>query len=213
MSKIIKIEPRRPDLEIISTAAEIIQNGGVVVIPTRHLYGLATDALNTNALKRVFAIKGRPAEKPLLILIRSSADLPGQVRTIPTAARRLMQSFWPGRLTLVFEARDVFPAELTGGTGKVGIRLPAHPVCQALVNYLPNPITATSANFSGQKGCHRIRDLPNRMRAAVDLILDAGPLPPGPGSTVVDVTLSPPTVLRQGVLGEAQIADVLAGAS
>ncbi len=184
-----------------------------MVIPTRHLYGLAADALNTEALGRVFAIKNRPADKPLLILVRSPADLPGQVRAIPDAARRLMERFWPGRLTLVFEARNVFSAVLTGGTGKVGIRLPGHPVCQALVNKLPHPITATSANLSGLRGCHRIADLPNQMRSAVDLMLDAGPLPPGPGSTVVDVTRSPPRVLRQGVLDAAQIADALAGAS
>ena len=194
---------------MMAAAAEKIRDGGVVVIPTRHLYGLAADALNTEALKRVFAIKGRPADKPLLILVRSPEDLPDQVRSIPDTARRLMHRFWPGRLTLVFEARNIFPAVLTGGTGKVGIRLPGHPVCQALLNSLPNPVTATSANLSGQRGGHRIADLPADLQTAVDLMLDAGPLPPGPGSTVVDVTVSPPRVLREGVLGGDQIAEAL----
>lgn len=198
---------------MIATAAAIIRDGGVVVIPTRHLYGLAVDALNTKALARVFAIKGRPAAKPLLILVKSRADLAGQVRLIPDTARRLMDRFWPGRLTLVFESRDVFPAALTGGTGKVGIRLPGHPVCQALLDVLAHPITATSANRSGQKGCHRIADMAPDLQAAVDLILDAGPLPPGPGSTVVDVTQCPPRVLRAGVLDADQIAGALGEAS
>ena len=213
MSKILKIDPRQPDSGIIGVAAAKIRNGGVVVIPTRHLYGLAVDALNIEAVHRVFIIKGRPAGKPLLILVRSPADLAGQVRAVPLTARRLIRRFWPGRLTLVFEARDLFSSVLTGGTGKIGIRLPGHPVCQALLRLLPHPITATSANFSGRKGCHRIADLPGDMQTAVDLILDAGPLPPGPGSTVVDVTRSPPRVLREGVLGGDRIFEALAGTS
>ncbi len=181
----------------------------MVVIPTRHLYGLAVDARDTAALRNVYALKGRPADKPLLILVKSRADVADLVVSIPDAARRLMDSFWPGGLTLVLEAREFLPSILTGGTAKVGIRLPAHPVCQSLLAKLSHPITATSANRSGQPGCHRVADLPADLQAAVDIILDAGPLPPGVGSTVVDATISPPRILRAGALDAQQIADVL----
>jgi L-threonylcarbamoyladenylate synthase len=210
LSEIRSIDPRQPDPGVVAAAAEIIRAGGVVVIPTRHLYGLAVDALNAEALARVYTIKGRPAAKPLLILVKSRDDLPALVNAISDDARRLMDRFWPGRLTLVFEACDLFPSVLTGGTGKVGIRLPAHPVCRSLLEKLPHPITATSANLSGQKGCHRIGAMAPELQAAVDLILDAGSLPPGPGSTVVDVTRSPPRVLRAGVIGADRIADTRA---
>ncbi len=181
----------------------------MVVIPTRHLYGLAVDALDTAALQHVYAAKGRPADKPLLILVKSRMAVADLVVAIPDAARRLMDRLWPGRLTLVFEAREVLPPMLTGGTAKVGIRLPAHPVCQSLLAKLTQPITATSANRSGQPGCHRVVDLPADLQAEADLILDAGPLPPGPGSTVVDVTVAPPRILRAGSLAAKRIAAVL----
>ena len=184
----------------------------MVIIPTRHLYGLAADALDAAAIQRVFAMKGRPADKPLLILTPSRSAIANHVSSIPAAARRLMDRFWPGRLTLVMEAADVLPDALTGGTGKIGIRLPAHPVCQSLLAMRPRPITATSANLSGEKGCHRIADLPSDLVAAADLILDAGPLPPGSGSTVVDITLSPPRILREGSLRSDRIVAALAEA-
>ncbi len=193
----------------MAAAAEMIMEGGMVVIPTRHLYGLAVDALNAKAVQNVFAVKGRPADKPLLILVKSQAAVARHVTSIPEAARRLMAQFWPGRLTLVLEAADVLPPLLTGGSGKIGIRRPAHQVCRLLLERLPHPVTATSANLSGRAGCHRIADLPEELLSAVDLVLDAGPLPPGPGSTVVDVTAAPPLILRPGALDEACIAKAL----
>jgi L-threonylcarbamoyladenylate synthase len=210
LTRTIGIDPRQPDREAVAAAADVIRAGGVVVIPTRHLYGLAADALNAEALARVFAIKGRPADKPLLILVKSRDALPALVKSVSADACRLMDRFWPGRLTLVFAARDLFPPVLTGGRGKVGIRLPAHPVDRALLDLLPHPVTATSANLSGRAGCHRIGDLAPALRQAVDLILDAGPLPPGPGSSVVDVTVTPPEILREGQLRAAQIEAALA---
>ncbi len=212
MTRIWPTDPRRPDPEAIAAAAAAIRDGGVVVIPTRHLYGLAADALNAEAIQRVFAMKGRPADKPLLILAPSRLAIENHAASIPAAARRLMDRFWPGRLTLVFKATEVLPALLTGGSGKIGIRLPAHPVCQSLLALRPHPITATSANLSGETGCHRIADLPSDLVAAADLILDAGPLPPGPGSTVVDITVSPPRILREGSLGADRILAALAEA-
>ena len=197
-SRIRVIDPLDPDLSIIKKAAGYIKLGGVVVFPTRNLYGLGVDAWNEAAVHRLFQIKRRPPEKPISILIKSRSDLDPLVTEIPNAAYKLMDLFWPGRMTLVFNARPDVPFVLTAGTGKIGIRLPEHPVAVALVNMLDHPITATSANLSGMAGVHQIGDLPEDFIEDVSMILDAGRLKKGKGSTVVDVTNHPPTVLREG---------------
>ena len=117
---------------------------------------------------------------------------------IPAPAKKLMNTFWPGHLTLVFKAKPHIPKQLTAGTGKIGIRIPIHPVARALVSQVDFPITGTSANLSGQPGCTRIEDLAASIRKNVHLILDAGPVKGGIGSTIVDVTQTPVAVLRQG---------------
>jgi L-threonylcarbamoyladenylate synthase len=116
-----------------------------------------------------------------------------------------MDQFWPGRITLVFEAEDTVPQYLTAGTGKIGIRQPEHPVAAALVKALEGPITGTSANRSGKSGCHRVADLDPRLARKLDLILDAGSLKGGSGSTVVDVTEAIPRILREGEVKEEEI--------
>lgn len=197
-SNIRVINPLEPDMSVISQAADIIRSGGVVVFPTRNLYGLGADALNIKAVARVFQIKRRPAHKPLSILVKSRKDLASLVTDVPAAALNLMDTFWPGRITIVFNARPELPSALTAGTGKIGIRLPEHPVAVALVNMLDHPLTATSANVSGLEGVHQLRDLSEDFIQKASLLLDAGPLKKGKGSTVVDVTTHPMTLLREG---------------
>ena len=202
MSKptIYKIIPEKPDFEIIQEAADTIRKGGVIAFPTRCLYGLGADAFNAEAVDRIFKIKQRPAEKPILLLIDDPKRLKNLVNRIPDRAERLMERFWPGRLTLVFDAGDDVTDYLTAGTGKIGIRLAGHPVAAALAEASQGPITGTSANLSGQPGCHRIEDLPPAVTDQLDLILDAGPLEGGRGSTVVDASGKLPQVLREGVI-------------
>jgi L-threonylcarbamoyladenylate synthase len=197
-SNIRIIHPLNPDMSIIKVAAESIRLGGVVVFPTRNFYGLGADVLNLKAVERVFQIKRRPIHNPLSILIKSRKDLDALVSDIPNAALKLMDAFWPGRITLVFNARPEVPYILTAGTGKIGIRLPQHPVAAALVNMLDHPITATSANPSGMGGVDQIQDLPKDFIKEVSMVLDAGALKKGKGSMVVDITTDPPTVIREG---------------
>jgi L-threonylcarbamoyladenylate synthase len=204
-SRIRIVDPLDPDISIIRQAAEVITFGGLVVFPTRNLYGLGADAFDEDAVRQVFDTKRRPPEKPVSILIKSRKDLESLVTDIPSGAIKLMDILWPGRITLVFKARPEVPAVLTAGTGKIGIRLPAHPVAVALVNELNHPITATSANVSGMEGVHRIQDLPEAFINDVSLILDAGPLKEGKGSTVVDVTTDPIAVLREGEVPQKEI--------
>ncbi|MCU0590518.1 MAG: L-threonylcarbamoyladenylate synthase, partial [Desulfobacterales bacterium] len=154
--KPLRINPRSPEPEAIARAAEVIRSGGVVCFPTRCLYGLGANALDPAAVERVFEIKQRPADMPLLVLIGRSAQLTELAERVPPMAQSLMDRFWPGRLTLVMEARPHIPVRLTAGTGKIGIRLAAHPVARALVEALERPITGTSANLSGASGCRQI---------------------------------------------------------
>ncbi len=192
-------------LEPLIEAGKIIRNQGIVIFPTQCLYGVGANALDPIAVQKVFDIKQRPQNNPILVLIRDLEALKQLVKTIPPQARILMDRFWPGSLTLVFEAADSVSPLLTAHTGKIGIRLPAHPVARALVQQAQGPITGTSANLSGQPGANRVSQLPLSMVQAADLVLDAGPLKGGTGSTLVDVTCDPICILRQGVLTHEQI--------
>ncbi len=157
--RIRRIDGRQPREDDILEAARIICSGGVVVFPTTSLYGLAVDASNPAAVEKLFVIKQRPLDKPILILVPNLRDIQNLVHDIPLAAERIMTALWPGKLTLIFKAGNGLLPSLTAGTGKIGIRLPVYPVARLLVLAVGKPITATSANISGQIGCSRIADL------------------------------------------------------
>jgi L-threonylcarbamoyladenylate synthase len=202
-SNIRKINSQNPEREIIAEAAAIIKRGGVVVFPTHCLYGLGADALDPDAIAKIIRIKQRPADNPILVLIHSRRQLDSLAANISPAAVAIMEAFWPGRVTLVFEARDTLSNRLTAHTGKIGVRLTGHPVAAALVKRVGSPVTGTSANLSGRPGCHQIHSLDAPIAEQVDLILDAGMLQGGVGSTIVDVTADRPRILREGqVTGE-----------
>jgi L-threonylcarbamoyladenylate synthase len=199
-NKLLEVNPDHPDPEIIRLAGQKIREGGVIVFPTQCLYGLGADARNAEAVARIFAIKQRAPTNPLLILIPGRSDLASVTDTIPLAAKRIMDVFWPGNVTLLFEANPSLPASLTAGTGKIGVRLPLHPVAAELVRKAGGPITGTSANLSGFPGAATIDELGPDITGQVDLILDAGVLKGGIGSTIVDITVVPPLVLREGAI-------------
>jgi len=204
---VIKVNPTNTGSgsKAIENAAAIIRAGGVIAFPTRCLYGLGADAFNAAAVERIFRIKQRSVQKPVLILIDQYGQLERLVQRVPGIALRIMERFWPGGVTLVFDARPAVPEALTAGTGKIGVRLPGHPVARALVETFEGPITGTSANISGRPGCHRVEDLDPRVAEQLDLILDAGPLRGGKGSTVVDVTGKALRILREGAISKKDI--------
>ncbi len=203
--KIIQVDPLNPRDDHIVESFQIIKDGGVIVFPTQYLYGLGADALNVEAVDKVFAIKQRSYHKPLLVLIPHRQDLKRLVQHVSSAAVHIMNCFWPGAVTLVFKAKDTVPENLTANTGKVGIRMPQHPVALALSKAVGGPLTATSANITGDSGCSTVSDIDLRISNNVDLILDAGPLKGGTGSTVVDVTIDPPKILRDGAISAKDI--------
>ena len=209
-SIIRKINPKEPEPQIIAEASAVIKKGGVVVFPTRCLYGLAADATNPDAVERIFEVKQRPQHNPIPVLIDSKNQLEKLVEKIPPYAEAIMAAFWPGRVTLVFAARNSLPVRLTAQTGKIGVRLAGHPVAAALAKQSECPISGTSANISGSPGCYRLPDLDAQIAGQVDLILNAGRLQGGVGSTVVDVTEEPPRILREGVVTTDEIRRALA---
>ena len=209
ISNIESIDPRLPLPGQVAAAVDILDRGGVIVFPTQGLYGLGADALNALAVDRIFAIKQRAFGNPLLVLVPERDAVCDVASEVPPAAIRLMDRFWPGRVTIVLKALSRLPNNLVAGTGRIGVRVSGHPVARTLVSMFGKPITGTSANISGRTGCYRIEDLDQRVSAQLDMILDAGPLDGGRGSTVVDVTGDSPVIIREGAVSRQEILAAL----
>jgi L-threonylcarbamoyladenylate synthase len=199
----------KADMAGIRRVSQVLLQGGVAAFPTETFYGLGADARNEEALQKIFQIKGREENKPLLLLIGDRDWLSGLVRNIPPVAGRLMEKFWPGPLTLVFEASPWLSALLTGGTGTVGVRLSPHPVAQALIQAVGRAITATSANLSGQPSASVAAEVFRALGNRVDAILDGGQTAGGLGSTVLDVSSPSPRIIRRGVISQAELVPFL----
>ena len=198
MTRVVAVDSEAPSREALDVAAAILSSGGLVAFPTESFYGLGADALDPRALARVFAVKGRPESKPLLVLVDSVAMVESLVSEVPARARELMARHWPGALTLVLKAAAHVPERLTAGTGTVGVRMPGHPVALALVRAARRAVTAPSANPSGAEPPTTALAVRRHFEDAVDLILDGGPTAGGAGSTIADCTVWPPRVLRRG---------------
>ena len=205
MSLRFKIDSAQSLQEGVSIGAETILGGGVVALPTESFYSLSVDATNAQAVERIFAIKKRASGLPILILISSVGELAQYVIAVPPAAREMGERFWPGGLTMIFESSPILPSRLTGGTGKIGIRISSHPVARALPKALPVPITGTSANISGTPPCTTADQVLECLGAEVDLVLDGGPTQGKDASTVLDVTVNPPLIVREGMIKGEEI--------
>ena len=205
---IVLIDSSAPDPNDVRTAAQILGQKGVLVFPTSGLYGLGADAFSGEAVQRVFSMKRRPAHQPLLVLLSGIHDMGRVVRSVPDYAELLL-GLWPGGITIIFEAGGSVPACLTGGTGRIGVRVPAHPVAKALVDQFGGPITGTSANLSNFPAPACVVDLDPEIQRQADMVLDAGTLSGGPGSTIVDATCWPVRIIREGAVPRQAIEDVL----
>ena len=206
ITRIFQIEGSNID-EIISEAARIIKQGGTVAFPTETVYGLGADALNPEAVRKIFQAKGRPQDNPLIVHIANTEQLDVLARDVSDSARNLMDVFWPGPLTLIFRRRDIVPDVTTCGLDTVAVRMPDNPVAIALIRQAGTPIAAPSANISGRPSPttaeHVIADLSGR----IDAVIDGGPVRVGVESTVLDMTLDIPVLLRPGEVGVEQIRE------
>jgi len=195
----------------LARAREVLLAGGVVAFPTETYYGLAVDPFNQVALSRLFALKRRPPDRPVLVLIENRQQLPQLVAEVPPPFEVLMDALWPGALTLVFPGVSTLPAMLTGYSGTIGVRLSSHPVARRLVQAFGAPITATSANFSGQPAAVDAAGVIDQLGPDVDLVLDGGNTPGGLGSTILGFAEGQVHLLRPGVLPFADILALLPG--
>lgn len=210
ITRVLKIDPERPDIDLLLEAASVIRRGGLVAFPTETVYGLGADGLNVKAVKSIFMAKGRPADNPLILHVSS----PAQVEKIayPTPlADKLMQRFWPGPLTLVMRANKIVPDVVTGGLGTVAVRMPQNAVARLLINYSGVPIAGPSANKSGRPSPTDAKAVIQDLGDVIDIVLDAGPANVGVESTVLDVTGDKACLLRPGGLSLEQISSAGAG--
>ena len=196
----LAVDARRPAPAALETAARVLREGGLVAFPTETFYGLGARALDASAVARIFEAKGRPEDKPLLVLVDSLEMVERVAGEVSPRARRLMARYWPGALTLVLPARMDLPAALTAGTGTIGVRLSGHPVARALVSAAGEPVTAPSANLHGAASPRTADEVMEGVGGRIDLVLDGGPTPGGPASTVLDLTRTPAVVLRAGAV-------------
>ncbi|MCW5946537.1 MAG: threonylcarbamoyl-AMP synthase [Fimbriimonadales bacterium] len=209
----MKTEVLEPTPENIRHAAEVLRAGGLVAFPTETVYGLGANALDDNAVRKIFQAKGRPETNPLIVHV-SGYEMASRLGDVP---KGITDKFWPGPLTLVVKRSRSVPDSVTAGGDTVGLRCPAHPVAMALLESAGVPIAAPSANrstgVSPVTAQHVLEDLDGK----VEIILDGGQCPKGIESTVLDLTSSPPSILRpgsvlasdiEGVLGETGIGQV-----
>lgn len=180
-----------------------------MIFPTTGLYGLGTNALAPASVERLYNLKKRAGTKPILVLVDRLSQVDALAREIPASARACMDRFWPGGLTLILPARPGLPKGLTAGSGRIGIRMAAHPVARALIRALGGPVTGTSANLSGRRSPSRIAHIDDELIASVEMVLDAGPLSGGAGSTIVDLTGPQPRLVREGRIPWGEIRNAL----
>jgi L-threonylcarbamoyladenylate synthase len=209
MALYFRIDFHNPSDRPLILAAEVMQAGGVVVYPTETLYGIGANAWNPRAVSRVHILKQRKENRPVLVIIRSRDAVLGLTDEISESAVRLMERFWPGPLTLLFRANTNVPSEVTGGTGKIGVRISSSPLCLRLCELCGHPITSTSANRTGQQPLASPLDIEHALGPGVDLYLDGGTLPAQPPSTIVDVSEDHPKVVRLGAISLEGLLQVL----
>jgi L-threonylcarbamoyladenylate synthase len=188
----------------VEKAASILREGGVVAYPTDTVYGLGADVYRDGAVTRIITIKQRPFGLPLPILIADTAQLHNIALNNPIADR-LMQRFWPGGLTILMYKSEEFKSVVLAGGVKIGVRVPGHPVPRAICRLLGRPLVGTSANLHDAPNTLTVDDVKGQLGGSVDFIIDSGACPGGIESTVIDVTLTPPRILRQGIIPEADI--------
>jgi len=203
------VEPVQPTDEAIGRAVAALRRGALVAFPTETVYGLGADASNPAAVARIFEAKGRPANHPLIVHLASASALPQWARDIPESAQRLAERFWPGPLTLILERGSGVPDAVTGGQDSVGLRVPAHPVAQALLHAFGGGIAGPSANRFGRVSPTTAQHVRDELGDRLEMILDGGPCPVGIESTIVDLSGSAPVLLRPGRITPQEIEAVI----
>ncbi len=200
MTLVLRMTEGKPDERLITVAARIIRLGKVVAFPTETVYGIGADAFNESAVRRIFELKRRPADNPLIVHIASMEQLEEVAREVPELALRLASEFWPGPLALILPRSERVPDVVTAGLNTVAVRMPSHPIALALIRESKRPIAAPSANISGRPSPTLAEHVVEDFYGSIDCIIDGGPTYIGVESTVLDLTERVPVLLRPGGL-------------
>lgn len=203
--RIVTVTPTAPEAAAIEEAAAVLRRGGLVAFPTETVYGLGANALDPQAVARIFLAKGRPSFNPLIVHVRDEAAARALVREWPPQASSLAARFWPGPVTLVLHKRAIVPDIVTAGIDSVALRVPSHPVALALLRASGVPLAAPSANRSTALSPTTAKHVERSLGDRVDLILDGGPTEVGIESTVIDLRAETPVVLRPGIIGAREL--------
>lgn len=195
--QILSFKPET-EREVIKKALEVLNGNGVIAYPTESFYALGVLATDEAAVKRLCQIKNRPSNKPLPVIVADIETLKSIVKSVPLQAETLIEKFWPGPLTIIFEAKSGLPELLTGGSDRIAVRIPGESAALHLAKIARLPITATSANPSGSAPARSAQEVIDYFGESVDLLIDAGETPGGKPSTIVDATVTPLRILRAG---------------
>ncbi len=204
----IKIDPSSPDENVLREAAECIKKGGLVAFPTETVYGLGADSFNPDAIKKIYIAKGRPSDNPLISHIAAFDDVKRLAREVPEDAKKLMEAFWGGPLTVILKRRAEVPGIVSAQLDTVSVRMPSHSVANMLIRLAGTPIAAPSANLSGSPSPTNFEHCKADMDGRVDMIIDGGECQVGVESTVVDMTGDVPVILRPGAVTLEDIVSV-----
>jgi L-threonylcarbamoyladenylate synthase len=211
MSNLRQIKNINPQeyAELLGETGLILRRGGVVIYPTDTVYGIGGLISSTDSLERIFSLKKRPLNLALPVIIAEYEDLAAVASYVPEEARRLMQRFWPGALTIVLPAREGLSPILLSGKKSVGVRMPGSNFCRDMIRSAGGPLVSTSANPSGEPPANDVRSIPHSLTESVDLVIDGGALLSGNPSTVVDLSLGNPVIRRLGSITKDELKAIL----
>lgn len=208
-TKIIKIDKKQINKSMIQEAGDILKRGGLVAFPTETVYGLGADALSGEAAAKIYAAKGRPSDNPLIVHITNMGDLERVAENIPAEAVKIAGKYWPGPLTMIFHKKDIVPYGTTGGLDTVAVRMPSHEIAREVIDAGGGFIAAPSANTSGRPSPTTAQHVKEDMDGRIEMIVDGGPVEIGVESTILDMTVTPPMILRPGAVTEEMLTELI----
>ena len=204
-----RVDRKQIDMQMMQEAGEIIRRGGLVAFPTETVYGLGADALDEEAARKIYAAKGRPSDNPLIVHIAEYSALEKITVNVPDGTTRLAENFWPGPLTMIFRKSDIVPYGTTGGLETVAVRMPSDPIAAELIRASGGYVSAPSANTSGRPSPTRAEHVADDLTGKIDMILDGGKVDIGLESTILDMTVEPPMILRPGAITADMLEEVI----
>ena len=209
--KILKAELKEHSEMWVNEVVECLRRGGIIGYPTETVYGIGGDATNAKVIDMIQKLKGRDSRNPMLVLVARTSDVISLVRTVSEKAKSLMNRFWPGPLTLILEILPILPESLLSKGNKLGIRISPDPVCDTLISAFRKPLISTSANPHGKKPAQSASEVSDYFGDSLNMIVDGGERIGGVPSTILDVSVDPPVLIREGAVKREDIEGTIGG--